>query len=99
MRVRVGARPPACARDGLTTRQARSSSRCRHRRGKSGGALVMEAGHAATMLLYLRRLPVAQLVGMRTSLEGPAAREGFRAFKEKCSPKWMPPDLHVDRRL
>jgi hypothetical protein len=43
--------------------------------------------------------PVAQLVGMRTSLEGPAAREGFRAFKEKCSPKWMQPDLHVDGRL
>jgi predicted TIM-barrel fold metal-dependent hydrolase len=35
-------RTPACARDSLTARQARSSSSCRHLRGKSGGVPVIE---------------------------------------------------------
>ena len=36
---------------------------------------------------------------MQTSLFGPEAREGFRAFKEKQSPAWVHPDLRVDGRL
>jgi hypothetical protein len=60
VRVRVGARPPACARDGLTTRQARSSSRCRHRRGKSGraGHASRACGDDVVVLVPRRRLPV-----------------------------------------
>jgi len=38
-------------------------------------------------------------VGMQTSLQGPEAREGWLAFKEKRSPSWVHPDLRVDGRL
>jgi len=38
-------------------------------------------------------------IGMQSSLEGPEAREGFVAFKEKRSPAWVHPDLRVDGRL
>jgi enoyl-CoA hydratase len=38
-------------------------------------------------------------IGMQTSIFGPEAREGFRAFKEKKSPAWVHPDLRVDGRL
>ncbi|NDJ90066.1 MULTISPECIES: enoyl-CoA hydratase/isomerase family protein [Mycolicibacter] len=38
-------------------------------------------------------------IGMQTSLEGPEAIEGFRAFKEKRSPTWVHPDLRVEGRL
>lgn len=38
-------------------------------------------------------------IGMQSSLEGPEAREGFVAFKEKRSPAWVHPDLQVDGRL
>jgi enoyl-CoA hydratase/carnithine racemase len=38
-------------------------------------------------------------IGMQTSMFGPEAREGFRAFKEKNSPKWVHPELQLDGRL
>lgn len=38
-------------------------------------------------------------VGMKTSLDGPEAVEGFMAFKEKRSPTWVHPDLQIDGRL
>jgi enoyl-CoA hydratase/carnithine racemase len=38
-------------------------------------------------------------IGMQSSLEGPEAREGFVAFKEKRSPAWVHPDLRVDGRF
>jgi enoyl-CoA hydratase len=38
-------------------------------------------------------------IGMQSSLEGPEAREGFLAFKEKRSPSWVHPDLRVAGRL
>jgi enoyl-CoA hydratase len=38
-------------------------------------------------------------IGMQSSLEGPEAREGFLAFKEKRSPSWVHSDLRVDGRL
>jgi enoyl-CoA hydratase/carnithine racemase len=38
-------------------------------------------------------------IGMQTSLFGPEAREGFRAFKQKNSPDWVHPELQVDGRL
>jgi enoyl-CoA hydratase len=38
-------------------------------------------------------------IGMQSSLEGPEAREGFLAFKEKRSPFWVHPDLRVNGRL
>jgi enoyl-CoA hydratase/carnithine racemase len=38
-------------------------------------------------------------IGMQSSLEGPEAREGFLAFKEKRSPLWVHPELRVDGRL
>ena len=38
-------------------------------------------------------------IGMRVSLEGPEATEGFLAFKEKRSPHWVHPDCRVDGRL
>lgn len=38
-------------------------------------------------------------IGMQTSLSGPEAREGFRAFKQKDSPNWVHPELRVDGRL
>ena len=38
-------------------------------------------------------------IGMKTSLDGPEALEGFLAFKEKRSPNWVHPDLQVDGRL
>ncbi|MGO9101888.1 MAG: enoyl-CoA hydratase/isomerase family protein [Mycobacterium sp.] len=38
-------------------------------------------------------------VGMRTSLEGKEAIEGFLAFKERRSPQWVHPDLRIQGRL
>jgi enoyl-CoA hydratase/carnithine racemase len=38
-------------------------------------------------------------IGMQTSMFGPEAREGFRAFKEKNSPTWVHPELQLDGRL
>src|SRR5579875_687483 len=38
-------------------------------------------------------------IGMQSSLTGPEAREGFRAFKEKRSPEWVHADLRIDGRL
>jgi enoyl-CoA hydratase/carnithine racemase len=38
-------------------------------------------------------------IGMQTSLFGPEAREGFRAFKTKTSPTWVHADLQVEGRL
>jgi enoyl-CoA hydratase len=38
-------------------------------------------------------------IGMQSSLTGPEAREGFRAFKEKRSPEWVHPELRIDGRL
>jgi enoyl-CoA hydratase/carnithine racemase len=38
-------------------------------------------------------------IGMQTSLFGPEAREGFRAFKQKNSPDWVHPELQVEGRL
>jgi len=38
-------------------------------------------------------------IGMQTSLFGPEAREGFRAFKQKNSPTWVHPELQVQGRL
>jgi enoyl-CoA hydratase/carnithine racemase len=38
-------------------------------------------------------------IGMQTSLFGPEAREGFRAFKTKTSPTWVHPELQLDGRL
>jgi enoyl-CoA hydratase/carnithine racemase len=38
-------------------------------------------------------------VGMQTSLFGPEAREGFRAFKQKNSPTWVHPELQLEGRL
>jgi enoyl-CoA hydratase/carnithine racemase len=38
-------------------------------------------------------------IGMQTSLFGPEAREGFRAFKQKNSPTWVHPELQVEGRL
>jgi enoyl-CoA hydratase len=38
-------------------------------------------------------------IGMQSSLEGPEAREGFRAFKQKRSPDWVHPQLQVNGRL
>ncbi|MGX9787840.1 enoyl-CoA hydratase/isomerase family protein [Mycobacterium sp. MMS18-G62] len=38
-------------------------------------------------------------IGMKTSLDGPEALEGFLAFKEKRSPNWVHPGLQVDGRL
>ena len=66
-----------------------------------GRALVMEAGHAATMLSYL--YPAALTCESfdalwRTWLAcGPASKVPqpvkASALKEKCSPKWMPLEL------
>ncbi|MDT5124862.1 MAG: enoyl-CoA hydratase [Mycobacterium sp.] len=38
-------------------------------------------------------------IGMQTSLFGPEAREGFRAFKTKTSPTWVHPELQLEGRL
>ena len=38
-------------------------------------------------------------IGMQTSLFGPEAREGFRAFKQKNSPTWVHPQLQLEGRL
>lgn len=38
-------------------------------------------------------------IGMKVSLDGPEALEGFVAFKEKRSPNWVHPDLRIDGRL
>jgi enoyl-CoA hydratase len=38
-------------------------------------------------------------IGMKVSLDGPEAREGFIAFKEKRSPDWVHPELRVAGRL
>ena len=38
-------------------------------------------------------------IGMTTSLFGPEAAEGFRAFKQKNSPDWVHPKLRVEGRL
>ena len=38
-------------------------------------------------------------IGMQTSLSGPEAQEGFRAFKQKNSPSWVHPELRVQGRL
>jgi enoyl-CoA hydratase/carnithine racemase len=38
-------------------------------------------------------------IGMATSLFGPEAREGFRAFKQRNSPSWVHPELQVEGRL
>jgi enoyl-CoA hydratase len=38
-------------------------------------------------------------VGMKTSLGGPEAVEGFRAFKDRRSPTWVHPALQQDGRL
>ncbi|OBI44829.1 enoyl-CoA hydratase/isomerase family protein [Mycobacterium sp. E796] len=38
-------------------------------------------------------------IGMKVSLDGPEAREGFLAFKEKRSPEWVHPELRVAGRL
>jgi enoyl-CoA hydratase len=38
-------------------------------------------------------------IGMQTSMFGPEAREGFRAFKEKNSPTWVHPELQLEGRL
>ncbi|OBG90471.1 crotonase [Mycobacterium sp. E3251] len=38
-------------------------------------------------------------IGMKVSLDGPEAREGFTAFKEKRSPDWVHPELRVAGRL
>lgn len=38
-------------------------------------------------------------IGMQTSLFGPEAREGFRAFKQRNSPTWVHPELQVEGRL
>jgi len=38
-------------------------------------------------------------IGMQTSIVGPEAREGFRAFKEKNSPTWVHPELQLEGRL
>jgi enoyl-CoA hydratase len=38
-------------------------------------------------------------IGMTTSLFGPEAAEGFRAFKQKISPDWVHPKLRVEGRL
>ncbi|MCV7280233.1 enoyl-CoA hydratase/isomerase family protein [Mycolicibacterium flavescens] len=38
-------------------------------------------------------------IGMKVSLDGPEAIEGFVAFKEKRSPNWVHPDLRIDGRL
>src|ERR1700733_7524204 len=38
-------------------------------------------------------------IGMQTSMFGPEAREGFRAFKEKNSPAWVHPELQLEGRL
>ena len=38
-------------------------------------------------------------IAMQTSLFGPEAREGFRAFKEKRPPSWVHEDLQVGGRL
>ena len=38
-------------------------------------------------------------IGMQTSLSGPEAREGFRAFKKRESPQWVHPELRVQGRL
>ena len=38
-------------------------------------------------------------IGMQTSLFGPEAREGYRAFKQRNSPTWVHPELQVEGRL
>jgi enoyl-CoA hydratase len=38
-------------------------------------------------------------IGMTTSIGGPEAVEGFRAFKERRSPDWVHPDLRGGGRL
>jgi enoyl-CoA hydratase len=38
-------------------------------------------------------------IGMKASYSGDEAVEGFRAFKGKCSPSWVHPDLQIDGRL
>jgi enoyl-CoA hydratase len=38
-------------------------------------------------------------IGMQTSLFGPEAREGYRAFKQKNSPTWVHPALQLEGRL
>ncbi len=38
-------------------------------------------------------------IGMQTSMFGPEAREGFRAFKQRTSPDWVHPELRVPGRL
>jgi hypothetical protein len=38
-------------------------------------------------------------IGMKVSLDGPEAREGFLAFKERRSPDWVHPELRVAGRL
>lgn len=38
-------------------------------------------------------------IGMNVSLDGPEAREGFIAFKEKRSPDWVHPELRTAGRL
>lgn len=38
-------------------------------------------------------------IGMKVSLDGPEAREGFIAFKEKRSPDWVHPELRAAGRL
>ncbi|MEZ0351951.1 enoyl-CoA hydratase/isomerase family protein [Mycobacterium sp. pR1184] len=38
-------------------------------------------------------------IGMKVSLDGPEAREGFIAFKERRSPDWVHPELRVAGRL
>jgi enoyl-CoA hydratase len=34
-------------------------------------------------------------IGMQTSMFGPEASEGFRAFKQRTSPDWVHPELRV----
>lgn len=38
-------------------------------------------------------------IGMKVSLDGSEAREGFLAFKERRSPDWVHPDLRTQGRL
>ncbi|BBZ70356.1 enoyl-CoA hydratase/isomerase family protein [Mycobacterium paraseoulense] len=38
-------------------------------------------------------------IGMQTSMLGPEACEGFRAFKQRTSPDWVHPELRVPGRL
>jgi enoyl-CoA hydratase/carnithine racemase len=38
-------------------------------------------------------------IGMKVSLDGPEAVEGYLSFKDKRSPEWVHPELRIDGRL